>query len=285
MVYSRQLGAAEPTLRERTSSVNDMPNERDWHARRPGLHRQSQFADAPELFERLRSGITGGTCLLICLALCTVGGLSAVLVGVNHAASYSALVNISLPPGGTLTTTPPPKPTPVQQATIFIPEVLRTALTCDEAVNNSHARICVHTRPGTALQITISYCSGAVDQSSSLQGTHNADANGDFEWDWTPHSTCTGQALARIIAQLDGFDDSDLTYPFTLQPGTGGPTGTPSPTRGPTGTPVPSPTGGTATPTPTPTGGPGKPPTPTPVAPTATPTPTPVAPTATPPIP
>lgn len=277
MVYSRQLGAAEPTLRERTSSVNDMPNERDWHARRPGLHRQSQFADAPELFERLRSGITGGTCLLICLALCTVGGLSAVLVGVNHAASYSALVNISLPPGGALKATPPPKPTPVQQATIFIPQVLRTALTCDDAVNNSHARICVHTRPGTALQITISYCSGAVDQSPSLQGTHNADANGDVEWDWVPHSTCTGQALARIIAQLDGFDDSDLTYPFTLQPGTGGPTGTPSPspTRGATGTPTP--TG--ATPTPTPAGGPGKQPTPTPTAtPTAAPNTTPTPP-------
>lgn len=258
--------------------MDDMPNERDWRARRPGPYRQSHFADAPDLFERLRSGITGGTCLIICLALCTVGGLSAVLVGVNHAASYSALANISLPPGSALKTTPPPQATPVHQATIAIPQVLRTALTCDEAVNNSHARICVHTRPGAALQITISYCSGAVDQSPSLQGTHNADANGDFEWDWTPHSTCTGQALARIIAQLDGFDDSDLTYPFTLQPGTGGPS--PSPTHGPTGTPVPSPTGGTGTPTPTPTRGPGKP-TPTPTgatptpAPTATPTPTP----------
>jgi hypothetical protein len=255
-----------------------MPNERDRRVRWSGPYRQSQFADTPELFDRLRAGITGGTCLLICLALCTVGGLSAVLVGVNHAAGYSALANFSLPPGSALKTTPPPQPTPVHQATIFIPEVLRTALTCDEAVNNSHARICVHTRAGTALQITISYCSGAVDQSPSLQGTHNADANGDFEWDWTPHSTCAGQALARIIAQLDGFDDSDLTYPFTLQPGAGGPTGTPSPspTRGATGTPTPTPAG--ATPTPTPAGGPGKP-TPTPTAtpapaPTATPTPT-----------
>ncbi|HST89694.1 MAG TPA: hypothetical protein VLJ14_15075, partial [Ktedonobacterales bacterium] len=86
--------------------MDDMPNEREWRARRPSPYRQSHFADAPELFERLRSGITGGTCLLICLALCTVGGLSAVLVGVNHAASYSALANFSLPPGGALKTPP-----------------------------------------------------------------------------------------------------------------------------------------------------------------------------------
>jgi hypothetical protein len=75
--------------------------------------------------------------------------------------------------------------------------------------DQSHAFACVHTLPGAALTISVSYCNGDLDQSSDLKGTFMADRTGFYEWDWKPKARCSnGPAFwsgkASVIARLVG---------------------------------------------------------------------------------
>ncbi len=75
--------------------------------------------------------------------------------------------------------------------------------------DQSHAFACVRTLPGASLTISVSYCNGNSDQSSSLKGTFTSDSTGYYEWDWKPQASCqNGPAYwsgkATVTATLNG---------------------------------------------------------------------------------
>ncbi len=77
------------------------------------------------------------------------------------------------------------------------------------SADKSHSLACVHTLPKAVLTISVTYCNGSVDQSSSLKGTFNADRTGYYEWHWMPQAPCQNgpaywSGTARLTAQLDG---------------------------------------------------------------------------------
>jgi hypothetical protein len=109
------------------------------------------------------------------------------------------------------TATPIPQPPPTAT-----PATLSISFTCAAAVDYSYGQVCVHTEPGAALQITVTYCSGYSATSKSLQGTEYADGGGNYEWDWTPDTKCQGQATADVTAQWQG-QSAENTDTFTVQ--------------------------------------------------------------------
>ncbi len=114
----------------------------------------------------------------------------ALLVCIAIAAASVALV---LPPtqhNGTMLT--PPASFPL-------------TFTCAQAVTNDAGRVCVRTEPGASLTIQISYCSHHVATSAALQGIVYADSKGTYEWEWQPHTTCKGTAIADVVARWHGI--------------------------------------------------------------------------------
>jgi len=45
------------------------------------------------------------------------------------------------------------------------------------------------------LKIQVNFCQGKPDPSSILQKKATADANGFYEWDWTPQPDCKGRPI------------------------------------------------------------------------------------------
>jgi len=83
----------------------------------------------------------------------------------------------------------------------------------DFTPSGTHEKVCVRTLPGASLTITVTYCTGSVDQSTALKGTFIADKAGYFEWRWTPKATCQGnppgatgfwKGTAEVTATLGG---------------------------------------------------------------------------------
>ncbi len=77
------------------------------------------------------------------------------------------------------------------------------------SADKSNGLACVHTLPKAVLTISVTYCNGSVDQSSSLKGTFLADRTGYYEWHWMPQAPCQNgpaywSGTARVTAQLDG---------------------------------------------------------------------------------
>src|SRR5258708_20805420 len=58
------------------------------------------------------------------------------------------------------------------------------------SADKSHGLACVHTLPKAVLTISVTYCNGSIDQSSSLKGTFLAVSTGYYEWHWSPHAPC-----------------------------------------------------------------------------------------------
>lgn len=127
---------------------------------------------------------------------------------VARATSTSASATATLAATATPKPTPKPKPTPTDTAVPAPPTPppaqLAIAFTCASAVDYSTGRVCVHTDPGAALTITVTYCSGYTAKSASLQGTSYADGSGNHEWDWTPETKCKGTATADVTATWQG---------------------------------------------------------------------------------
>ena len=76
------------------------------------------------------------------------------------------------------------------------------------SADKSHGLACVHTLPKAVLTISVTYCNGSTDQSSSLKGTFLADSTGYHEWHWMPQAPCQNgpvywSGTARVTAQLD----------------------------------------------------------------------------------
>jgi len=105
--------------------------------------------------------------------------------------------------------TPTPTPTPPPQGRLAL------EITCAQAENNVYGQVCVHTSPGAALNITVTYCSGLDAHNTDLQGTRYADAQGNYTWTWVPETTCPGTAVAHVSAS-NGGDAADASTPLPV---------------------------------------------------------------------
>jgi hypothetical protein len=148
--------------------------------------------------QRLLYGLLG-ICLLLLLAAC---GSTAVANPVSAPTSTTK-------PGPTppFLVTAPPVPTQAPKLTVTFG--CKTGVKEGFFADQSHAFACVRTLPGASLTISVSYCNGKSDQSSSLQGTFTADSTGYYEWDWKPQAPCqNGPAYwsgkATVTARLNG---------------------------------------------------------------------------------
>jgi hypothetical protein len=111
--------------------------------------------------------------------------------------------------------TPTPTPTPTPQPTPAPPPSLTLAITCAGGLSNQQARVCVHTQPGAALTITVTYCDGTKAHNKSLQGTVYANASGNYMWTWIASTRCLGPAVATVTARWHGQTVSQSAV-FTL---------------------------------------------------------------------
>ncbi len=92
---------------------------------------------------------------------------------------------------------------PAQAATQRLP-AFTFAFTCASAVDYASGRVCVHTRAGTVLTLTVRYCSGYLAVSKSLKGTLHANGAGNASWWWHPMTKCRGRAIATVRAIWHG---------------------------------------------------------------------------------
>ena len=76
--------------------------------------------------------------------------------------------------------------------------------TAAHAVNHEQGVVSVHTLPGAALTINITYCSGQHATSPLLRDVSYADSSGNYVWTWKPKAPCTGLAAARVTASIHG---------------------------------------------------------------------------------
>ena len=108
------------------------------------------------------------------------------------------------------------KPTATKAVTLT-PPVTKLALTFEckggFSPDATREKVCVHTLPGALLTITVTYCTGSVDQSATLRGTFVADKAGRYEWNWVPRATCQGnpsgatgfwKGTTEVTVTLDG---------------------------------------------------------------------------------
>ena len=146
---------------------------------------------------RQRIGLAGvvlaGVCLIVVIADLVFNGLNAPEAVLP---APMARATVSHSPATTVTPT----------ATLNVLEPVPLTFTCATAVSQSYGRVCVHTLPGTALTITVTYCSGfgSAENSSTLHGTSYADRNGNYTWNWVPQTDCRENATVYVAAQSDG---------------------------------------------------------------------------------
>lgn len=96
---------------------------------------------------------------------------------------------------------PTPAPQPTQAPA---PQPLTVVFSSASAVDYSYGSVSIHTLPGAIVSIDVTYCTGYEATSRSLQGTEQADGNGDYSWSWTPETKCRGAATAVVTASLNG---------------------------------------------------------------------------------
>ncbi|HEV8192050.1 MAG TPA: hypothetical protein VGP82_11285 [Ktedonobacterales bacterium] len=153
-----------------------------------------------------------GLAIVALAGLCLIGGVAGVAFnGINAPARAPttpvAQVTVTHQRATTVPTrqsTPVPRATPT--ATLNTLEPVPLAFTCATAVSHSYGQVCVHTRPGAALTITVTYCSGFgfAENSKTLHGTSYADRNGDYTWNWVPQTDCRENATVYVTAESDG---------------------------------------------------------------------------------
>ena len=121
-----------------------------------------------------------GSCLLLLLAAC---GSTA---GANPVSTPTSTPNPGQTPTSLVTATTVPTHAPRLTVTFGCKTGGKEGFFADQ----SHAFACVRTFPGAVLTISVSYCNGNSDQSSSLKGSFVADSTGYYEWDWKPQAPC-----------------------------------------------------------------------------------------------
>ena len=122
------------------------------------------------------------------------------------AASGAQAFGTALPGGSATQTATPPTASPAA-----------IEITCAQAENNVSGEVCVHTTPGAALTISVTYCNGLEAHNTDLQGTRFADSDGNYTWTWVPETTCPGTATAHVSASGAG-GSTDANGMFTVSP-------------------------------------------------------------------
>jgi outer membrane biogenesis lipoprotein LolB len=116
--------------------------------------------------------------------------------------------------------TPTVQPTPIVQPTPTSDSVFgqfQTDLTQDQqssqqlsvsissVTNQGTASIKVHTLPGAAIAIQLTYCGQQVNK------TEHADSAGDYVLNWTPSGNCGEMATAKVTASAGGQSSTSMT--------------------------------------------------------------------------
>ena len=154
-------------------------------------------------FSRHFLGLLLGSCLIVVLGACGSSAGSGTTMGAGTSPTATATQATTVP---TVTASPTRVVTP--------PTRLNVAIACAGTKQNGygvdviHGKVCAQTLAKTTLSIQVIYCDGKPDPSHVLQGTVTANANGFYEWDWTPQPDCKGQPIwawkVTITAQLNG---------------------------------------------------------------------------------
>jgi hypothetical protein len=71
--------------------------------------------------------------------------------------------------------------------------------------NQGSASIKVHTLPGAAIALQLTYCGQQVNK------TEHADSSGDYVLNWTPDGNCGGMATAKVTASSGGQSATSMT--------------------------------------------------------------------------
>lgn len=142
-----------------------------------------------------------GSCLLLLVAACSSP------TGSNPVTSSSSTANPD--PAVTATSIVVTSPLPTQAPVLTVTFGCKSGGKEGFFADQSHAFACVHTLPGASLTISVSYCNGSIDQSSSLKGTFTANSTGYYEWDWKPLASCQHgptywSGKATVTARLSG---------------------------------------------------------------------------------
>jgi hypothetical protein len=160
--------------------------------------------------------------MVVIVAVCCGFGIS-VVNGISHSAANATAT--SAPVAQSHPTSQATKTaagtTPVQPTVTATPQPSATPsitiqFTCAEGVDYSYAKVCVHTLPGVQLNIAVQYCDGQLAKSKSLNGLHTANSQGNYEWDWTPETSCKGTVSVDVVATLGNLFDEEQTT-FTLK--------------------------------------------------------------------
>lgn len=149
--------------------------------------------------------------------LCLLLGVS---LAVLLAACGSSVGTGTTTSSGTSPTATATQATPVPTVTasptnvVTPPAKLTVAIACGGTKQNGygvdviHGKVCAQTLAKATLSIQVAYCDGKPDPSPILQGTVTANANGFYEWNWTPQPDCKGQPIwswkVTVTAQLNG---------------------------------------------------------------------------------
>jgi len=135
-----------------------------------------------------------------------LGGLAVLLGACDSHTTGGSTTGASTSPTATATQVT------VASTSTAAPPKLTVAITCGGTKKNgygidvNHGKVCAETLPGATLTIQVFYC-GKLDPSGVLQGSVTADANGFYQWNWTPQPDCQGQSITGwqvlVTAQLN----------------------------------------------------------------------------------
>jgi hypothetical protein len=147
------------------------------------------------------------------LSLLLGGGLAVVLIACGSPAGSGTTTSSGTSPTAI-------QPTTVRTATtsptqvVTPPVKLTVAIACGGTKQNGygvdviHGKVCAQTLAKAILSIQVTYCNGKPDPTPALQGTVIANANGFYEWNWTPEPDCKGQPIwawkVTVLAQFNG---------------------------------------------------------------------------------
>ncbi len=163
---------------------------------------------------RLKLGIGGAFVISILLIVACCSLTQYVLGAVGGSSSAPRLgasaTQQTTGPGGTsgkgATATITPKGTTtagaISTATHTATQPLTITFTCASGSLRGSGKVCVHTTPSAALNLSVRYCDGTT--AKGLHGTGIANASGDYTWNWAVHMTCVGQATATVTAKQGG---------------------------------------------------------------------------------
>ena len=78
---------------------------------------------------------------------------------------------------------------------------LTLQFTCAVAVREQIGELCVQSKPGSVIQIAVSYCAGGEAMSDDLV----ANSHGEVRWIWWVASACRGYAVVVARAMWRGL--------------------------------------------------------------------------------